>query len=279
MHFSIVIIVICVATSLGSLCGIGGGVIIKPVLDAVSSFSKFQIALISTSCVLTTCSTSVIKHLIYRTKVNLKESLVLAVGGILGGIAGTYFFNFIRDIINDSYPETGKDIITLIQNAGIGFLIFLVLLYMLTLKKKGVSYHLNSLLVVGIIGVFLGMISVFLDIGGGAINVCIFILLFSMNVKSAAVNSLLVIVFSQITKLIQYVIMGNFKDNVTFDDTLTWWLFVILIITSVITGIIGSHFNKKIDASYIDLAYDGSLVGIILIAGYNVVNISIKLAK
>jgi len=279
MHFSIVIAVIFVATLLGSLCGIGGGVIIKPVLDAIDSFSKFQIALISLSCVLTTSLTSVIKHLFYKTKISFKESFVLSIGGILGGIAGNFFFNFIRDIVNDAYPETGKEIITLIQNAGIGSLIFLVLLYMLTLKKRGVSYHLNSLLVTGIIGVFLGMISVFLDIGGGAINVCIFILLFSMDVKLAAVNSLLVIVFSQTTKLIQYVIMGNFRDNVTFDDTLTWWLFVILIAVSVLTGIIGSHYNKKIDSKYIDFAYEGSLVAIILISGYNVINISIKLSN
>lgn len=277
MHFSIVISVICVATLLGSLCGIGGGIIIKPILDAVSSFSKFQIALISMSCVLTTSLTSVIKHIFYKTHINFKESMFLALGAIAGGIGGSFFFDLIKKIVTDEYPVTGKEIITLIQNAGIAIFMLFVLFYMIVLKKRGVSYHLRSLLVISIIGVFLGMVSVFLDIGGGAINVCLFILLFSMDLKSASVDSLLVIVFSQSAKFLQYIIMGNFQNNETFDDVLTWWLFVILISCSVLMGLIGSRLNKKINVKYIDIAYNLSLFAVVIIAGYNIIDISIEL--
>ncbi|ORX39484.1 hypothetical protein BCR36DRAFT_416995 [Piromyces finnis] len=267
----IVISVVLIATFLGSLCGIGGGVIIKPVLDAVNKFTPFQIAVISMLCVLTTSLTSVIKHIHYKTKIKLKESISLAIGSIIGGVLGAFLFDIIKKWIIDTIPEKGSDIIVIIQNSGIAFFMILVLFYLLVLKPKGISFHLDSLIITGIIGLFLGMISVFLDIGGGAINVCLFILLFTMNVKSASVDSLLVIVFSQTTKVIQYAIIGNFKKNVLFDDTLPWWLFVIIIAVSVLTGLIGSHINHKIESNYVDIAYSFSIVAIILLSGYNII--------
>jgi len=275
----IVILVVFIATFLGSLCGIGGGVIIKPVLDAVSNFSSFQIALISMSCVLTTSLTSVLKHIRYKTKINFKESLSLAIGGIVGGIAGASLFDLVKKSVVNAIPEKGGDIIVIIQNAGIAIFMILVLLYMLLLKPKEISFHLDSLIITGIIGVFLGMVSVFLDIGGGSINVCLFILLFTMNVKPAAVNSLLVIVFSQNAKFIQYIIMGNFQKNTVFNNELPWWLFIVLIVVCVLTGLLGSHLNHKLDEKYVDIAYNLSIVAIILISGYNVVVRSIYISQ
>jgi len=278
MHPIFVVIVICIGTFLGSICGIGGGIIIKPVLDAISSFTHFQVGLISMSCVLTTSLTSVVKHLIHKTKIKFRDCVVLAIGGILGGIAGTFLLGLVKDEVEEAYPKEGSTIITIIQNAGIMLFMMLVLFYMLVLKKKGISFHMENICIIGGIGLFLGMVSVFMDIGGGAINVCLFVLLFSMDVKSVAVNSLLIIVFSQTAKFVQYIIMGKFTENTVFDDVLTWWLFVILISVSMLTGLIGSHINRKIKAEYIDNVYNLSIFGIILIAGYNVIAKSISLS-
>ncbi|ORX85109.1 hypothetical protein BCR32DRAFT_290883 [Anaeromyces robustus] len=279
MHFVFVIIITFIATLLGSLCGIGGGIIIKPMLDAISSFSPFQIALISMSCVLTTSLTSVLKHIYHKTKISFKEATTLGIGGILGGLLGSFLFDFVKKAILDVNPNNGHNIIIIIQNAGIAFFMILVLIYMLFLKKRKVGFHLKNLIFVGIIGLLLGMISVFLDIGGGAINVCIFILLFSMDVKLASINSLLVIVFSQSAKFVQYIIRGNFTKNVTFDTILTWWLFVILISISVFTGLLGSHLNRKLKSNHIDTCYEISIVAIIIIAGYNVISKLIYLSN
>jgi len=270
MHFVLVILVVTVGTFLGSLCGIGGGIIIKPILDAINDFSHFQIGLISMSCVLATSLSSVIKHLLNKTQIKYKDSITLAIGSILGGIAGAFLLGLVKKLIND-------DVITIIQNGLIMVFMMLILLYMLVLKKKGISYHLESIFVICAIGFFLGMISVFMDIGGGAINVCIFVLLFSMDVKSVAVDSLLVIVFSQTAKFVQYIIMGKFNEHVVFDEKLSWWVFVIFIVISVVTGIVGPILNRKIKANYIDYAYNLSIFSIILMSGYNVIARSIQL--
>lgn len=287
MNTIVIIIVATIGTFLGSLCGIGGGIIIKPILDAFDYFTHFQVGLISMSCVLTTSLSAVIKHLLNKTHIKFKDSITLAIGSILGGIAGAFLLNIVKESIINAFhtdPESaptehgkGSIIITIIQNALIMFFMMLVLLYMLVLKKKGISFHLENIFIICAIGLFLGLISVFMDIGGGAINVCIFVLLFSMDVKSVAVDSLLVIVFSQTAKFVQYAVIGNFQKYVVFNDKLPWWLFVVLIVISVITGIYGSVLNRKIKANYIDYAYNLSIFAIILIAGFNVIAGSIKL--
>jgi len=277
--------VITIGTFLSSLCGLGGGIIIKPILDAFHYFTHFQVGLISMSCVLTTSLSSVIKHIFYKTQIKYKDSTILAIGSIVGGVAGAFLLNIVKESIVEAYPSSnsergkGSIIITIIQNALIMFFMMLILLYMLVLKKKGISFHLKNSFIICAIGLFLGMISVFMDIGGGAINVCIFVLLFSMDVKSVAVDSLLVIVFSQTAKFVQYAVIGNFQKYVVFDEKLTWWLFIILIAISVITGILGSALNRKIKANYIDYIYNLSIFVVILIAGYNVISGSIKLGE
>jgi len=283
MNIIIIVIVITIGTFLSSLCGLGGGIIIKPILDAFHYFTHFQVGLISMSCVLTTSLSAVIKHIFYKTQIKYKDSTILAIGSILGGIAGAFLLNRVKESMVEAYPspdpERGKGtiIITIIQNALIMCFMMLILLYMLVLKKKGISFHLNNSFILCAIGLFLGMISVFMDIGGGAINVCIFVLLFSMDVKSVAVDSLLVIVFSQTAKFVQYAVIGNFQKYVVFDDKLTWWLFIILMGISVLTGIFGSALNRKIKANYIDNIYNLSIFSVILIAGYNIISGSIKL--
>jgi len=285
MNTIFIIIVITIGTFLSSLCGLGGGIIIKPILDAFHYFTHFQVGLISMSCVLTTSLSSVIKHIFYKTQIKYKDSTILAIGSIVGGVAGAFLLNIVKESIVEAYPSSnsergkGSIIITIIQNALIMFFMMLILLYMLVLKKKGISFHLKNSFIICAIGLFLGMISVFMDIGGGAINVCIFVLLFSMDVKSVAVDSLLVIVFSQTAKFVQYAVIGNFQKYVVFDEKLTWWLFIILIAISVITGILGSALNRKIKANYIDYIYNLSIFVVILIAGYNVISGSIKLGE
>ena len=52
-----------------------------------------------------------------------------------------------------------------------------------------------------VIGVFLGIISSFLGIGGGTSNVAVLFFFFSMEAKEAAKNSLYIIIFSQISSI------------------------------------------------------------------------------
>lgn len=60
---------------------------------------------------------------------------------------------------------------------------------------------MKSRLVCGAIGLVLGVMSSFLGIGGGPINLVVLFFFFSMDTKTAAENSLYIILFSQIASL------------------------------------------------------------------------------
>ena len=72
----------------GSICGIGGGVIIKPVLDATGIMSVSSISFLSGCTVLAMSVVSVYKNVRAKTaKLNVRTATGLAVGAALGGLA------------------------------------------------------------------------------------------------------------------------------------------------------------------------------------------------
>ena len=79
-------------------------------------------------------------------------------------------------------------------------LILAVFLYMRN-KSHIRSLSLHGLVPSVLVGVFLGVCSSFLGIGGGPINVALIIYLFGYDTKSATVCSIVTILFSQISKL------------------------------------------------------------------------------
>ena len=60
-----------------------------------------------------------------------------------------------------------------------------------------------------LIGFFLGASSSFLGIGGGPINLVVLFYFFSMDTKTAAQNSLYIILISQISSLLLTVLSGS----------------------------------------------------------------------
>ena len=82
---------ICIsATTLGSISGIGGGVIIKPVMDAVSGISVSSISFLSGCTVLAMSIVSVLKIRDSDTKIESRQGTILAVGGAAGGVTGKW---------------------------------------------------------------------------------------------------------------------------------------------------------------------------------------------
>ena len=84
----------------GSICGIGGGVIIKPVLDAVGIMSVSSISFLSGCTVLAMSIVSVYKNLrAGKVKLNVKIATALAVGAAAGGVAGKAMFQGLKDLM------------------------------------------------------------------------------------------------------------------------------------------------------------------------------------
>ena len=91
-----------------------------------------------------------------------------------------------------------------------------------------------------IVGLVLGIMSSFLGIGGGPINLMVLGFLFSMSTKESALASLYIIVFSQVTSLVQTVVMG------TIPPVQLSYL-AVMVIGGLLGGTIGSRINKKIE--------------------------------
>ena len=82
-----------IASVIGAICGIGGGVIIKPCMDFLSLTDTATASFMSGCTVLSMTAYSVCGNMISRkNKVNFAETTFLAIGASLGGIAGNSSF-------------------------------------------------------------------------------------------------------------------------------------------------------------------------------------------
>ena len=86
--------VICFSASvIGAICGIGGGVIIKPILDAFHMLDDAAISFLSSSTVLSMTTYSVIKSkLSGESHIDSKIGFPLALGAAFGGLIGKWMF-------------------------------------------------------------------------------------------------------------------------------------------------------------------------------------------
>ena len=99
--YAIFSLIVLLASILGAMAGIGGGVIIRPALDAFNYFDNSIITnMLSAFCVLVVALTSVIKHLINKTKFKSLSTLYLGIGAVVGGILGQFLFNIVKNNSN-----------------------------------------------------------------------------------------------------------------------------------------------------------------------------------
>ena len=184
------------ASVVGAICGIGGGVIIKPVLDLLHLETVSTISFSSGCTVLTMSCYSVGKSLLAGEKsVSLDVGTPLAVGAAAGGLLGNQLFTLVRDL-SDTPNRVGA-----VQSACLAAVTVGTLLY--TLNKARIPTHrLQNKVACAAIGLALGCMSSFLGIGGGPINLVALYFFFSMDTKAAAANSLYIIFFSQLCSLL-----------------------------------------------------------------------------
>ncbi len=104
--------------------------------------------------------------------------------------------------------------------------------------------------------------SSFLGIGGGPINLVVLFYFFSMDTKTAAANSLYIILFSQITSLITTFVTRSVPE---FEPT----ALVLMVAGGSGGGMAGRSVNKRIDSSVVDQMFVIVMVLIIVISVYN----------
>lgn len=250
----IMLSVVLFATTIGAICGIGGGVIIKPVFDLLSSYDSATINFFSSSTVLAMSLYSVINNIMNK-KLNFKENLFLALAAAVGGVLGGKSFRLLKNSV--SSPKT----VTAVQSLVLMLLIIVVFIY--TLNKKRIKpLNVTSQLSKSLLGFVLGFVSSFLGIGGGPINVAAFIFFLGLDSKQSADCSLFAIVFAQTANLLSTAVSGNIP---TFD----WQMLLFMICLGILGGIIGRKINKQISNEIVDRLFNYSNLLITLICLLN----------
>ncbi len=256
------LIISFLASVAGAICGIGGGVIIKPTLDLFGWDSVTAISFLSGCTVLSMSCYSVGRSFLSKEKsVNPKTATPLAIGASVGGVLGKQLFDIIKSLFED--PDTVGAVQALcLALITIGTLIYTIF------KKKITPHKVNSVVSYVVIGLLLGIMSSFLGIGGGPINLVVLHFFFAMDSKTAAANSLYIIMFSQFTSLVSTIVTGKVPEfNVL--------ALVFMVLGGICGGMVGRKVNKKIDNSAVDKLFIAMMAVIIMISIYNTVKYAV----
>ena len=244
------------ASVVGAICGIGGGVIIKPVLDLLHLETVAAISFLSGCTVLSMSCYSVGKSLLAGEKsVSLRIGTPLAIGAAVGGLAGNQLFEAVRQLT--SVPER----VGAVQAAGLAVVTLGTLVY--TLNKNSISTHrVQNFVACLLIGLTLGCMSSFLGIGGGPINLVVLYYFFSMDTKTAAANSLYVIFFSQLCNLLTTLLTNTVPP-------VRWPELVLMVVGGICGGIIGRKLNRRIEGKTVEYLFIILMTIIICISVFN----------
>lgn len=246
------------ASIIGAICGIGGGVIIKPVLDVFGVASVATISFLSGCTVLSMSCYSVIKGVISKEqKVDMAVDTPLAIGAVVGGILGKELFSYIQRAAENADRVGG------VQAICLGIITLGTLIYTI-FKNKIKSRNIKSPLVCIILGLLLGVMSSFLGIGGGPINLVVLYYFFSMETKKAAQSSLYIILFSQAASLIMTLVTGSVPP-------FEWLMLILMVAGGIAGGILGRIINKKISSDTVSKLFMGLMAVIIGICIYNMI--------
>lgn len=254
--------VICFLTAflaciIGKICGMGGGVIIKPVLDATGVMQVAAINFLSGCTVIGMTCWSVGKSMVKRdSQIDLAVSTPLAIGAAAGGLFGKQLFSAVAGLFADANTAGGVQAGLLLAAT------FATLLYTVN-KSRLHMLQVRSKPACILIGLGLGMLGTFLGIGGGPFNMAVLYFFFSMSTKVAAQNSLYVILISQSVGILA----TAFGDGI---PALSVWLLAGMVLCGVVGGEVGGRINKRLSEQRATLLFEASMVLVMAISCYNI---------
>ena len=246
------------ASTIGGICGIGGGVVIKPMLDATGVMSVSTVSFLSGLTVLAMALISVYKNRKSR-ELDAARSIPLGIGAAVGGVMGKRLFETIKLALG------ADQIVGTIQALVLGLLVLGTLLYVKN-KARIRTKNVKNPALAAVIGLLLGMCSSFLGIGGGPMNLAVLYYFFSMGTKQAAINSLMIILISQSVSVGMSLIGGNVPK---FEVP----VLIAMVLAGALGGTISARLHKKLSAETTDKLFSALLVVILLICCYNALKV------
>lgn len=245
-------LVIVMANSIGSIAGMGGGVLIKPLFDTIGVDSVATISFYSTVAVFTVAMVSTARQIRSGIAIEPPFLLRLSLGAIVGGILGK---TTLEELLQ-SLPEQA------VLTVQIGLTVLILLFAIWHTRAKRASWHLQGTYWQVLCGLLLGFLASLLGIGGGPINVSLLMLMFGMPIKPATVYSICIILFAQAAKLLSLIV--THRIPVANLPTLVY-----IIPAAVIGGLIGSRLSHVLPANRVMLIFQTMLVVVIGINIYN----------
>lgn len=242
------------ASAIGGICGIGGGVMIKPVLDATGVMDVSTVSFLSGLTVIAMSLISVYKNR-KTNELDVARSIPLGLGAAVGGVTGKRLFGMIRQAVS------AEHLVGVIQAVLLGMMVLGTLIYVRS-KARVRPRNVRSRAAAAAIGFALGLCSSFLGIGGGPMNLAVLYYFFSMGTKQAAVNSLLIILISQTASLAVSLFSGSVP---AFDVP----VLLAMVLAGVLGGFVSARLHRKLTPERTDQLFSGLLIVILLICGYN----------
>ncbi len=215
------------ATSLGGIIGIGGGVIMMPIMIWMGINSE-SATLYSLSAIFVMSLISNYKYL-QNSKPNYKAWLFILSLAIPAEFVGSFY---VAPKLADN--QFMFNLIFLIL-----LLIIAVLMFFKTRLKFKYPIWLSCFL-----GAFVGLASGSLGIGGGILLVPGLMIFFNFKSKKAATTAMLVKSFTALTGAFTLLAKGN----VSYE----WWYFVI-IIGAVLGSLIGTEIHLKVNNKHVTI--------------------------
>ncbi|MGJ8729764.1 sulfite exporter TauE/SafE family protein [Listeria aquatica] len=246
--------VIIFANMVGAISGMGGGVIIKPILDLIGRHSVAAISFYSSTAVFTMAIVSTFRQ-IKSGGIHLNMVRVLSVSGgaIVGGILGNVLFDYLL-----GYFGKGSSV----QLVQIILTIITLVFAFLYSRYEWKSFHLHHLGWYIFCGIILGFLASLLGIGGGPINVSLLMLMFAMPIKEAAVYSICTILFSQFAKLTTIATTTGF---LMYDLSMLFFV----IPAAFLGGLLGAKISNILSPDKVTIVFQSVILVVLLINIYN----------
>lgn len=223
---------------LGSMIGLGGGIIVVPVL----TFLGFPPTVAASNSLFAALSNATASTISYSKQKRIEYGLGIKLG--LLSIPGTIFGAIIS---TDVTPDIFKILF--------GFVLIASAVYIFLRKKiETVDKILSKQMILFTVGAsfFAGIISSFFGIGGGIVFVPLMVVGMGMMMKKAAPTSQLILLFASLSGVIVHSFLGH-------PDFLQSGL---LAIGSFIGGLVGARLSIDIKERYLQIL----IVIVILIA-------------
>lgn len=246
---------------IGSIGGIGGGFIIKPIVSAFGTLGIREVSFLSACTVLAMTIMTLIRSRKFDVRIDKRKSTILAIGAVIGGVIGKIIFQKIGESYGNFKVVGG------IQSAVLILVIIGILIFTLN-KRRIKTYNVDNVAICISSGIILGAIAAFIGIGGGPLNLTILFILFSMDGKKAALNSIYIIFFSQLSSIL-YTMIGHMVPSI---NTMA---FIFMVLGGILGGLIAPSISKNISNKKMDIIYIAVLIFIIFVSGFNLFKVII----